>query len=129
MSARWFRVYGDLVDDPKVQRLNAETFRNLVNLWCLASQNKGRLPSEEDCAFRLRLPTTKIKAAIDKLRAAGLIDDDENGAFPHNWKGRQFVSDDPTPRVQAFRKRQAKTNGNVSETFHPPLPKRREAVS
>jgi hypothetical protein len=27
MGNRWFRVYSDMVDDPKVQRLPAETFR------------------------------------------------------------------------------------------------------
>jgi len=38
---RWFRVHDDLVDDPKVQRLDPRLFKALVNLWCLASANGG----------------------------------------------------------------------------------------
>ncbi len=41
---RWFRVYEDLVDDPKVQRLDPSCFKALINLWCLASANGGSWP-------------------------------------------------------------------------------------
>jgi hypothetical protein len=34
---RWFRVYDDLVDDPKVQQLDPSLFKALINFWCLAA--------------------------------------------------------------------------------------------
>ena len=47
---RWFRVYDDLVDDPKVQRLDPSLFKALINLWCLTSANGGVLPPiDVDC--------------------------------------------------------------------------------
>ena len=49
----WFRVHDDLVDDPKVQRLAPELFKALINLWCLASQNRGILPPIEDIVFTM----------------------------------------------------------------------------
>ena len=44
MSERWFRLYEGVVNDPKLQRLPAETFRGLINLWCVTSANGGKLP-------------------------------------------------------------------------------------
>jgi hypothetical protein len=113
---RWFRVYIDLVDDPKVQRLNAALFKALINLWCLASANDGALPPIDEIAFKLRMKCEKAQRVLTELRAAGLIDDDESGAHPHNWDKRQFTSDGSTPRVQRFRERCRNVSPAVSET-------------
>ena len=90
---RWFRVYDDLVDDPKVQRLDPSLFKALINLWCLASANDGVLPPIDEIAFKLRMKPEKAQRVLTELTAAGLIDDDETGARPHNWDARQFMSD------------------------------------
>jgi hypothetical protein len=113
---RWFRVYADLVDDPKVQRLDAALFKALINLWCLASANDGALPPTDEIAFKLRMKREKAQRVLTDLRAAGLIDDDERGARPHNWDERQFKSDGSTPRVKRFRERRRNVSPAVSET-------------
>lgn len=110
--SRWFRVYDDLVDDPKVQRLPAELVKALLNLWCLASKNGGLLPSVDEIAFKLRMKGGRVDSILDQLRWAGLIDDDETGTRPHNWNGRQFKSDVSNERVKRFRERTC----NVTET-------------
>jgi hypothetical protein len=115
---RWFRVYDDLVDDPKVQRLDPSLFKTLINLWCLASANDGVLPSIEVIAFKLRMKPEKVQRVLDQLRAAGLVDDDKEGARPHNWDQRQFKSDVSTARVKRFRERR----GNVSTAFSETIP-------
>jgi hypothetical protein len=102
---RWFRVYNDLVDDPKVQRLDQSLFKALINLWCLASANDGVLPSIDEITFKLRMKPEKVQRVLTELRAAGLVDDDERGARPHNWDSRQFISDGSTSRVKRFRER------------------------
>lgn len=118
--SRWFRVYDDLVDDPKVQRLSAENFRALVNLWCLTSRNGGTLPPADDIAFSLRMRPDKVAALLAGLRNAGLLDDEmtENGNVtrPHNWQRRQFKSDVSTGRVKRHRERQGNVSSTVSET-------------
>jgi DNA-binding transcriptional MocR family regulator len=113
---RWFRVYVDLVDDPKVQRLDAALFKALINLWCLASANDGALPPIDEIAFKLRMKREKAQRVLTELRAAGLIDDDQRGARPHNWDKRQFTSDGSTPRVKRFRERRRNVSAAVSET-------------
>jgi hypothetical protein len=113
--SRWFRVYEDLVDDPKVQQLPATTFKGLVNLWCLASQGGGTLPPIADIAFKLRLSPEKAQRLVNDLCEAGLLDAEDDTFQPHNWNGRQFKSDNVSERVKKHRE---KRRGNVPETLH-----------
>jgi|ERR1700733_761335 len=115
---RWFRVYEDLVDDPKVQRLAPSLFKALINLWCLTSANNGFLPSIAEIAFKLRMRAEKAERLLNELRAAGLIDDDERGPRPHKWDQRQFKSDVSTSRVKRFRERRP----GVSMPFYETAP-------
>ena len=52
---RWFRFYTESLEDPKVQKLDGETYKVWVNLLCLAAKNDGKLPSVQDIAFALRM--------------------------------------------------------------------------
>ncbi len=120
---KWFRFYSDALDDPKVQRLPGDLFKAWVNILCLASRYSGTLPPMEDMKFALRLSEAKITTLLDELAAHGLIDDTGDGLQPHNWKKRQYKSDNVTARVQAHR-----DHCNVSvtpdETFLETPPKR-----
>jgi DNA-binding transcriptional ArsR family regulator len=114
--SRWFRVYDDLVDDPKVQRLSGEMVKSLLNLWCLASQNDGTLPAADDIAFKLRMTPTKVAKLLSVLGECGLIDSDETGLRPHNWSGRQYKSDVSNERVKRFRERKCNVTSTVTAT-------------
>jgi hypothetical protein len=114
---RWFRLYDDLLNDPKVQKLSGETFKLWINLLCIASKHGGVLPSLDDLAFQLRLPALVCKTEIDTLKAAGLIDGDKK-LKPHGWEKRQYKSDTSTERVKRFRER----SSNVAETVNETVP-------
>ena len=120
MSA-WFRVYSELVDDPKFIKLGPDLRSALLMMWCVAAGNNGRLPSLEDMAIKFRMSEDKTCKLLNELKKRGFIDDDETGSEPHNWKGRQYKSDVSTDRVKRFRERQR----NVSET--PPEQNRTES--
>jgi hypothetical protein len=128
MSDRWLRLYTSVVNDPKLQRLPAETFRSVINMWCIAADHDGVLPSEDDIAFILRKPLAKVQALLIDLIRLGLIDDTETGLKPHNWDERQFKSDVSTARVKQFRERQRNARRNGDETLHetPPEQNRTE---
>ena len=102
---RWYRIYDDLVHDPKVQRLEPSLFKTLINLWCLTSANGGVLPPVDEIAFKLRINPQKAQRTLDRLIAEALLDQDEPGIRPHNWNQRQYKSDDSTSRVKRFRDR------------------------
>lgn len=101
--ARWFRFYEDALDDPKVQRLSGDAFKVWVNILCVASRNSGLLPARCDLAFALRKSEKAADEAVAELVAAGLIDMTDAGPTPHNWSGRQYVSDTSYERVKRHR--------------------------
>lgn len=103
--ARWFRLYDDTLNDPKILKLSDKTHRVWIGILCVASKNDGALPSFEDMALLLRMKPEKLQPELEKLIAAGLIDHDDNGLRPHNWQGRQYKSDDSSARVLKYRER------------------------
>lgn len=111
--SRWWRAYDEAVDDPKLQKLPAELFRAWFNICCITSQNGGVLPDIETIAFKLRCKPSKAEQLIESLKGAGLIDVTDEGSAPHNWKARQFKSDnnDPTNAERQARYRDKQRNG------------------
>ena len=114
--SRWFRLYDDLVDDPKIQRLPGEMVKALLNLWCLASQNDGLLPAHDDISFKLRMRPAKVQHLLSVLGECGLVDSDETGLRPHNWNARQFKSDVSNERVKQHRERKRNVTPTVTAT-------------
>lgn len=107
--SRWFRMYDELLDDPKVQRLRPELFKAWVNLMCLASKH-GHIPHADDVAFALRIDAEKAKHYVNELVEIGLIDiTEEDLVKPHNWDKRQFKTDNDdgtnAKRQKAWRER------------------------
>jgi hypothetical protein len=120
-NGRWFRVYDDLVNDPKVQRLEPALFKFLINIWCLASQNGGVIPPVDQLQFALREPDASlVVASLEALVHHGLADRSSNqhGSWlaPHAWTKRQYKSDTSTERVKRFRAVPKTVTGNGSET-------------
>ena len=114
---RWFRFYGDAINNPKVLRLSDAMFRAWVTLLCIASQYEGILPAAADIALILRMKVHKVAEWLTVLTTAGLLDCLEDGTFrPHNWNERQFQSDVSSERVKRFRERKRNVSSTVSET-------------
>jgi hypothetical protein len=119
----WFRMYGDLIHDPKVLMLSDAMFRAWVTLLCLASKNDGVLPAAGEIAVVLREKPAKIAKWLSGLTLAGLIDKCEDGSLvPHNWEGRQFKSDSSKERMQRLRAKQRDVECDVTSTVTVTLP-------
>lgn len=114
--SRWFRVYDDIINDPKVLKLPEESRWHWIAMLCIASKNGGVLPSTEDVAISLRIKTQAAAAVITALKAASLLDLVDGHYVPHNWDGRQFKSDVSTERVKRFRNAQRNVSDSVTET-------------
>jgi hypothetical protein len=116
--APWFRLYCEVIDDPKVQELSPETFQGWINVLCLAGKNKGVLPSMKHMMFSLRRSEAEVKKLLAELISCGLLDKKGDIIQPHNWQNRQFISDSSTERVKRFRQRFRNVSGSVSETLN-----------
>jgi|GEM_PF-6888354 len=106
----WFRFYTNVVEDPKVQCLDGDTFKGWVNVLCLAAKNEGIVPDESALSFHLRMDVIGIRSLVDRLRIATLIDPIKGGRngkryAVHGWSKRQYKSDTSTARVKRFRER------------------------
>src|SRR5687768_3126602 len=113
---KWFRLYHDLVDDPKVQKLPGDTFKFWINLLCLASRSPERglvHLNAGDLAFSLRMDDDTVSAMLDDLVKRELLHQAEDTLEIHNWEGRQYDSDSSADRVRKHRE-QKKRDGNVT---------------
>lgn len=114
--SQWFRVYDEILDDPKVQLLSPELFKTWINLLAVASRNNGMLPPLRELAFSLRLSAEDIQSRLDDLILVGLIDILPGEILaPHNWSKRQWKSDDSTERVRRHRAKKAQANENAGK--------------
>ncbi len=77
-SPPWIKLYRDILDQRDISLISDCSFRVLVGLWLLASEDKqmqGNLPSVDDIAFRLRMDKSKIINALKELTPFLYIDD------------------------------------------------------
>lgn len=92
--SRWFRFYDEAINEPKVLKLPEAMRWHWVALLCVASKNDGVLPSTADIALMLRLTPAKVGTIIAALVSAKLLDFEAGRYQPHNWKSRQYKSED-----------------------------------
>ena len=107
----WLRLYTEVLNDPKVQRLDGDTFKGWVNLLCVAkeSSGSGTLPTLSDIAFYLRTDANTTGQLVQRLIDAGLIDQVGEYYIMHGWNLRQYESDnDPTAIERKRRERDRK---------------------
>jgi hypothetical protein len=104
-------VYDDIINDPKVLKLSLDERWFWIATLCIASKHSGKLPPADDLAFLLRVKVQQAAAIIARLERAGLLDKVDGGFVPHNWEGRQYLTDvkDPTAahRSKRYRDRKA----------------------
>ena len=118
MSNPWLRLYVELLDDPKVQRLPPALFKLWINLLCVAARCAGVLPATSDLAFMLRAAPDSLAGSVAELLAGGLLDETPDGLRPHNWDRRQYRSDNSTARVRQHRDKLRNVSRNVSVKRH-----------
>ncbi len=108
----WFRMYGDLASNRKVQRLSEADQRRYVMLMCLQCQGKYAGATVEDLAFDLRITTDEMESTLARLKAARLVEAD--GSL-HDWDDRQYTSDTSAARTRNWRKRKSAEGGRHSD--------------
>ena len=119
--SRWFRFYGEALNDHKVQSLTPDLFKTWVNLLCAASLNDGVLPTAERLSFELRVSAHEMQSRLDELVLLGLLDIRKDKKLePHNWEKRQWKSDDSKERVRKHRHSKRHGNDDVTVTVTPP---------
>ena len=118
---RWFRMYTDAVDNPKLKLLAFEDRWHYVAFCCLKRSglldDPGKPNLERLIAVKLGVQLRELDEIKRRLMDVDLLDEDYS---PMNWDERQFISDSSTDRFRKYRERKKKVNGkrpcNVSVT-------------
>lgn len=74
----WIKLHRTLLERRDINMISDRSFRVLVGLWLLASEDKameGNLPSIDEISFRLRIDKDSINNAIEEL--VGFIESDD----------------------------------------------------
>ena len=102
----WFRMYGEMMDDPKIGTLTDAEFRTWVELLCTAckAEDDGNTHlTEADINWALRRNATET---LQKLLNRDLVTINDAGQIVIcSWEKRQKKSDSSTERVRAYREK------------------------
>ena len=122
----WFRMYGEMMDDPKIGTLDDAAFRTWVELLCTACKAEDggntRLTKDDiDWAFRRNASET-----LQKLLQRELVTVTETGEIViTSWEKRQKKSDSSTGRVREHRAKAKLDKGSQEDTKDETLQKRK----
>ena len=88
-SKYWLKLYHEMLDDPKVARLNDSAYRRFIECLLMAGEldEGGFLPPLEDMAWRIRVSETALADDMTRLALGGMAELRE-----HESGERWFVS-------------------------------------
>jgi hypothetical protein len=116
----WCRLYGEMLDDPKVGTLDDAQFRTWVELLMVATKadacgNTKLTPDETSINWALR---RNASVTLQELLHRELVTLNENGEIViTEWDKRQKKSDSSADRVAKHRANQRLSNTNDTETL------------
>lgn len=100
----WFRMYGDMPDDPKIGTLSDAEFRTWVELLCAACKagDEGNTKlTKETVNWALRRDVT---ATVTTLSQRELVTMNGDGEYVIKaWQKRQYKTDSSTERTRKYR--------------------------
>lgn len=108
----WVKLHKQLLDNPEWSNLPDHAARLLVELWLLASEAGGELPSADRIAFRVRRPLKSVSASLKVLLDIGFLEDASNVLAT--------CLHDASPETEAEeekRQKRAETKAAVTEVF------------
>jgi len=101
-------LYTEIIDDPKIAKMNDVQFRIFIYLLAVASEHEkdGLIAlSLDELAWRIRQTKPRLLAALRYLEEARIIASYDRGIEIINWNKRQFKSDNVTERTRRSKER------------------------
>lgn len=71
----WIKLYHEILDDPKMGRLEDRLYRRTIELFLLAGEldQDGYLPTVRDIAWRLRIDEEQLETEMIELQKVGIL--------------------------------------------------------
>lgn len=106
-STYWLKLYYEMLDDPKIGRLNDSSFRLWIECLLLAGElrDDGRLPAVSDISWRLRRDSSVVEHDLATLARLELLELESDGVWKvSNFTKRQAASS-TAERMKRYRER------------------------
>ena len=134
MRMPWFRVYGELLSDPKIKRIARSigcSKSTVIGIWismlAIAGDSddrgklliSGQIPyTTEDLVDELDLEPSELAKFINQFRKLGMIEGDETITIV-NWEKRQPSSDNSAERVKRYRQNKEEKKETLHDRYIP----------
>ena len=85
---RWFRLYSDILDDPKMEQMDDKCFRIFIQLLSVACETEdgGKIKlNSKQIGWRIRRPEKTVLRALDILIDLQIISKEIEGFRVTNW--------------------------------------------
>ena len=122
---KWFRLYTEIIDDPKMRGISDSCFRTFIGLMAIACEAENGIlkMSIQDIAWRLRvMPPYNLEKQIRKLSELGILNilnpdsEDVQKEFKEPSRGVQEEFREPSEGVQeAFKELSKDVQGEFKE--------------
>jgi hypothetical protein len=127
---KWFRLWTDIVNDPKMRKITDSQFRTLIYLMCLASEedSEGTINfSASDISWRIRRTETQVKSTLKSLSGLEILGPLDKSIVFLNWNKRQPISDNDAENKRKQREKTKNVLGQNKDTSldSPPLEQNR----
>ncbi|MDQ3542034.1 MAG: phage replisome organizer N-terminal domain-containing protein [Chloroflexota bacterium] len=124
---KWFRVYSEIKDDPKMLELDDHQFRLWINLLAMASEDgvtsrdtgvtsRGnvRASRRKGLAAALRTDVDALNTALDLFEELDMIEVEDDGEIITiaHWDARQYDKPSDIPEKTRERKRKSRSREN-----------------
>ncbi len=109
---QWVKLHTILVNDPKMLAMNDSLFRVSINLIAVGGlvDKQGRLGTPVELRYYLRMPVSKVNAALEKLEQVCFLECRNGVWFLKNWS--KFNEKAPSDAPEKVRERVAKYRKN-----------------
>ena len=110
-SNYWLKLYHELLHDPKMARLDSDTWRRCIEMFLFAGEHgtkRGYLPSLTDMAWVLHATAEALAADVETLIELGILSRDEQGVvYVTQFESRQAPAS-AAARQKRYRERSHK---------------------
>lgn len=125
-SKYWIKLYHEILDDPKMGRLDDALFRRAVECFLAAGDlgEDGDLPTTADLAWRLRADESELESQLAALAAVDILQKEADGTWSVTNFHKRQKSVSTRERVRRFREKERKNPEKDEESRNENVTKR-----
>ena len=118
---QWIKIYHEILDDPKMGRMNDHLWRRTIEIFLIAGkvEKNGILPTVEDMAWTLRTTVDDINTCLDEMEKLGIISKVGDEIIVTHYAERQSTNLTGAERTKRYRENKSLCHGSDADVTEP----------